>query len=209
MTLPKVLGKTVVAFTGLGFVLPAMTFMLDTVNDFIKYLTTLAMGHIDLAQKFGESLSGTLVNSELNLLMSLVFVILLAVYMFKILLYYGRRWFDIMVAAIVSPFAFAATIFDSTQHYFKQWWSHVLNLYLVQIVHAVYITVISLLVLTADPIETLKEGIIRTLILIGALWRMSEPPRFVSSMSGSPNSMNMIKAVARQVRTVKLPKFKK
>lgn len=201
------LGRTVTAFAGISIILPAMTIGLDFVNEFVKYFTDLAFGHVKASEFIGKSMADTFTNGALGLLSSLVFIVLFLYYMFKILLNYGRRWFDIIISACISPMAIGATIFDSTGHYFRSWWSHTLQLYMVQVVHAIYITVLAVVVLTPAVLTGPVSGFMKILIIIGALWRMSTPPRFVSSMAGSPDSRGIIRDITRTIMRYKA--FKK
>lgn len=202
------LGRSVMAFLGMTFTLPTMTYGLDFVNRFVQYFMELSMGHVKTSQFVGESLSSVFANAGVGLFVSIIFLVLFLYYMFRVLLYYGRRWFDILVATVISPLAFGSMIFETTAHYFQQWWSHVVQLYMVQIVHAVYVGVLAAIVLAPSFVNDTITGFFKILLLIGALWRMSTPPRFVSAMSGSPDSRDMLRGITRKfVKLKTLGKF--
>lgn len=192
-------GRTVLAFCGIALILPGMTIGLDFINGFVKELTDMAFGNTSAGEYIGDNLTTVFTNGALGLLSSLVFMILFIYYMLRVLLNYGRRWFDIIISAIISPMAIGATVFSSTTHYFQKWWNHVLQLYLVQAVHAIYVTVIAVVVLTPTVLTGPVTGFMKILILIGALWRMSTPPSFVASMSGSPDSRDMLRQLSRKL----------
>lgn len=197
----SMLGRTAVAFGALAFLLPGMTYGIHYLNKLVAWFMEIAHHGMEPNVYFSSMIGATV--GGIDILASVIFFVLLLIYMFQILLYYGRRWFDIIVMAVISPLAFMSSIFDSTRHYFQKWLTHTTQLYMVQVVHAVYLTVIGLIVLAPATITGIDVGFIRILLLIGALWRMSKPPAFVQSMSGSPDSRSMVRDVYRQIRRVK------
>lgn len=196
-------GRTAAAFTALGVIIPGMTYGIKLMNAFIANLVDIAHNHMGVGEYFSSTLAQTLGGGAVNMFASTIFIGLFIFYMFKILLRAGRRWFDIMVSVIVSPLAFASLIFDSTAKYFKMWGAHVTNLYLVQIVQAIYVSVIALVLLSPGLMGSVGDGVIQILLITGALWRLSSPPAFVVAQTASPDSRSMVRDIARQFRRMK------
>ena len=91
-----------------------------------------------------------------NVLTMGVFDIVLIATLIPTLWKNGRRFFDLLMLALVSPLAMTAWIFDSHRSKFDQWWSNVKELSLVQIYHALFLLVIGWFIdgipTPADPI---------------------------------------------------------
>jgi hypothetical protein len=102
----------------------------------------------------------------------------------------GRRWFDIMCLACVSPIALTSWVFDRHKHYFSAWWSRVKALSLVQLVYAVFILLMGIFIFSTQSIQGgIFTLILKLLIVAGALWRLSNPPRFVSHLTGDKSDI--------------------
>lgn len=102
----------------------------------------------------------------------------------------GRRWWDLLCLSAISPLALSSWVFDRHQHYFSAWWRKVKSLSLVQLVYAVFILLMGIFIFST---QTLQGGIftltIKLLIVTGGLFRLSNPPRFVSSMTGEKSDL--------------------
>lgn len=194
------LGRTAMGFTAVGFVLPIMTYAVKFINDFVAFLVNKAQGGMEPSVYFAQVMNSSFTSTTVNLFASTIFLALFLYYMFNILLFYGRRWFDIMVAAVVSPLAFGATVFDSTTHYFQKWWVNITNLYIVQIVHAVYVMVISSIILAPGIFNNATDHFVRLLLLIGALWRMSSPPKLVTESMGGVTTTGFLKSAYNKTK---------
>jgi hypothetical protein len=102
----------------------------------------------------------------------------------------GKRWFDIMCLAAISPLALSSWVFDRHKHYFFVWWNKVKSLSLVQLVYAVFILIMGIFVFSTQFIQGgFLTLIIKVLIVIGGLIRMNNPPKFVSSMTGDKSDV--------------------
>ncbi|MBT2730487.1 hypothetical protein J7E63_27045 [Bacillus sp. ISL-75] len=97
----------------------------------------------------------------------------------------GRRWWDLFCLAAITPLALSCWVFERHEHYFKTWWNKVKSLSMVQLVYSVFILMMGIFIFTT---QSLQGGIytlsIKLLIVCGGLYRLSNPPRFVKSMTG-------------------------
>jgi hypothetical protein len=97
----------------------------------------------------------------------------------------GKRWWDLMCLACISPLALSASIFDRHKHYFNTWWSKVKSLSLVQLVYAVFLLLMGIFIFSTQSMQGgIFTLIVKLLIVIGGLLRMANPPRVVSNMTG-------------------------
>lgn len=133
----------------------------------------LARGDYKLIQ---DSMSG------LDLIIMFGFDITLIVMLFPILLQNGRRWWDLMCLAAVSPLAGAAYVFDRHRHYTYSWWNQVKKLSLIQLVYAVFILFLGVFIFGTRSMTGGWEMIFKMLIVAGGMWRMLNPPRIIQSM---------------------------
>jgi len=96
--------------------------------------------------------------------------------MIPIFLQNFRRWFDILALGAITPIALSCWMFKSYEHYFRIWWEHLKKCSLVQLVYAVFLLLIGGLMFGAKPPDDEGELLIKMGIVIGGLWRMSQPP---------------------------------
>lgn len=99
--------------------------------------------------------------------------------LFPIFLHCGRRWFDLLSLASMTPLAMTAFCFDSYKHLHNQWWSNVKRLSLIQLVYAIFICIIGIFIFGTRNTMDGNGLMIKYLIVIGGLWRMANPPGFV------------------------------
>lgn len=127
----------------------------------------------------------------LDTLILFSFDIVLFAMLIPILLQNGRRWWDLMCLAVVAPLAGTAYVFDRHRHYFDTWWSTVKKLSLVQLVYAVFITLIGIFIFGTRDMVSGWGLIIKLLIVAGGLWRMLNPPRIVTSLTSGGDVTGM------------------
>lgn len=126
----------------------------------------------------------------IDILILLAFNLALIVLSVPILLKNARRFFDIMISAVISPIVGVFFIFDSHRHLFNQWWRSLKNNSLVQIVYAFYLLIIGLFIYGAPtPDDTVGIGI-KMLIVIGGFMRLINPPVFLSNYLNFGTSLN-------------------
>ena len=110
--------------------------------------------------------------------------------LFPILLQNGRRWWDLMCLAAVSPLAGTAYVFDRHRHYFKSWWKQVKHLSLIQLVYAVFIMFMGVFIFGTQNMTAGWGLILKLAIVAGGMWRMLNPPRIVKELT-SGDSRNV------------------
>lgn len=151
--------------------------------------------------------SGSLIldtpTSTLDVLIMLIFDGMLIGLLIPIFLQNGRRWFDLMTLAVVSPLALTAFCFDRHKHHFHRWLESVKRLSLVQIVYSVFIMLMGVFIygtrfMTGGFFEVL---IFKFLITLGSLYRLANPPQFVKRMTD--NGEDVVDMGANYARTIK------
>lgn len=99
-----------------------------------------------------------------------------------IILQGARRWWDLFILCTVSPLAFTAWIFDRHRHLHSQWWNEIKRLSVIQLVFATFITLMGVFLYGARFISA-DQWIYKVLIMLGALYRLSNQPSFIKSYS--------------------------
>jgi hypothetical protein len=125
-----------------------------------------------------------------NTLMIILFDLTSISLLIPVCLQAGKRWYDLMCLAAISPLAMSCWVFDRHRHYFNMWWGKVKSLSLVQIVYAVFLLFMGILIFGLGAI---KGGIftlfIRLLLTFGGLMRLANPPSFVTRMTGDKSDL--------------------
>ena len=129
-----------------------------------------------------NTLLGDKVLSTLDIGIMLGFDIVLFAMLFPILLQNGRRWWDLMCLAAVSPLAGTAYVFDRHRHYFNTWWKSVKHLSLIQLVYAVFIMFMGVFIFATQNM-TGWSLILKLAIVAGGMWRMLNPPKIVNVLT--------------------------
>ena len=93
----------------------------------------------------------------------------------------GRRFFDLLILAVTTPLALTAWIFDDYKHLFKQWWSELKHLSLVQVYYALFLLVLGWFMFGTPTPSTFTGFAVKLLVVIGGFGRMLNPPRLISS----------------------------
>lgn len=110
-----------------------------------------------------------------------VFDIILISTVIPVLWKNGRRFFDLMVLGVASPVALTAWIFDPYRHYFKQWWSNVKQLSLVQVYYSLFLLILGWFIFGVPTPVQFTGLIVKMLVVTGGFARMANPPRIIAS----------------------------
>lgn len=102
----------------------------------------------------------------------------------------GRRFFDIMILGVVSPFALTAWIFNSYKHWFRQWWEQLKHLALVQVYYALFLLVLGWFIFGVPTPDDFIGVCIKILVVIGGFARMVNPPRLISKYLDNKGGMD-------------------
>lgn len=88
----------------------------------------------------------------------------------------GKRFFDLLVLAMVGPLALTAWVFDDYRAFYYQWWNNVKKLSVVQIYHGIFLLIIGWFIFgISTPMNPLGM-IVKLLIVTGGFARMQNPP---------------------------------
>ena len=102
----------------------------------------------------------------------------------------GKRWFDLLVLACISPLALSTWVFDRHKHYFSMWWSKVKSLSLVQLVYSIFILLMGIFIFSTQSIQGgFFTLIIKLLVVAGGLLRLLNAPTFVTRLTGDKSDI--------------------
>jgi hypothetical protein len=145
----------------------------------INWLTSII---IDIGKhQMAEGVSGMKFSDVtfLELFAFIGFDIALIGMMIPVFLQNFRRWFDLLALGVMTPLALSCWMFSAHEHHFKNWWEHIKKCSTVQLVYAIFLLIIGSLMFGAKPPEDERELMIKMGIVIGGLWRMSNPPNMM------------------------------
>lgn len=108
----------------------------------------------------------------------IAFDVVLVATLIPVLLQNARRFFDLMVLAAITPLALTAWIFDDYRHFYNTWWHNVKKMSLTPLVYSIFVCMIGLLIFGTHA-TTWSGLFMKLIILIGGLYRMTNPPSFL------------------------------
>lgn len=168
--------------------------VLNWISDFLISIGGQNMKGLTIADKI----------SFFDVLTLLVFNLILLGTVIPVLWKNARRFFDILVLTVSTPFALTAWIFDSYRHLFNQWLDNLIHLSLVQLYYAFYLLILGLFLFGTPTPDDLVGIIIKVLVVIGAYARMIDPPRIIrrhlDTGDGLDESIRNTKEVYEQTR---------
>lgn len=108
----------------------------------------------------------------------------------------GRRFFDLLVLAMISPLALTAWVFDSYRAFYTTWWNNVKKLSVVQIYHALFLLVIGWFIFGLSTPTDPMGLIVKLLVVVGGFARMQNPPNLfgINSKMHPNNVVHMPKS---------------
>lgn len=127
--------------------------------------------------------------SGVDLLGMILFDVVALGLIIPILLQGGRRWWDLFILSSVSPLALTAWMFDRHRHLHTQWWNEIKRLSVVQLVFATFITLMGVFLYGARFMSA-DQWVYKILIMLGALYRLANPPSFVKSYARGEQDIN-------------------
>jgi len=168
-------------------------------NKLTHIIMDIGKDEIGSNQLVGILNTSGLVFEPVNILMMLVFSILFLLTCIPMTFFHAKRWFDLLVAGILTPFAMSCYLFNSTHHLFHQWLSMIKSAGLKQLVYAIFVTIIGLLMF-ATPNPTTAAGVFsKLLIMLGGMYRLAFPPNFVKHLGSGSDNKN-IADIYRELR---------
>jgi hypothetical protein len=153
-------------------------------NKITHFIIGLAGGEI-VSKDVVSIFSTSMIFDFLNVILMLIFLVLVVVKFFPLITFHGRRWFNILVQGVLTPFTMTAFIFDDTRHYFDTWISSIKDTCKKQLIYAVFVALLGI-ILFATPNPTTATGIIAKMILaIGGIDILAHPPSVLTQFSGN------------------------
>src|SRR5690606_19438467 len=98
-----------------------------------------------------------------------------------VLLQNFRRWFELLVLAVVSPLALSCSVFKAHEHFYHIWLNAIKKKSLTQLVYAIYLVIIGTLMFGTKTPETGLDLLTKLGIMIGGLYSMANLPLFIRS----------------------------
>lgn len=92
----------------------------------------------------------------------------------------GRKFFDIMILGVSTPFALSAWIFDSYRGWYNQWLSNLKHLSLTQVYHSLFLLALGWFIYGVPTPSDFTGMILKLLVVIGGFNRLQSPPRLIS-----------------------------
>jgi hypothetical protein len=110
------------------------------------------------------------------------FDLIILALMIPLILQNGRRFWDLMCLAAITPLAMSAWVFPKHKHKFDLWWSNVKKLSLVQLVYSTFICLMGVFIFGTRNVVDSGGMFLRSIIVIGGLYRMVNPPQIIRQM---------------------------
>ncbi len=229
-TEPKtIIKRYALAITGIGFAPFLFEKGFGFVNTIAKFITSLGYhevkntsfeetvrnkcGSIEDPTSFNscaENVSSMMSTNVGDTLALIGFDIVLIGTLVPIFLANGRRWFDLVCLGALTPVALSAWCFNDTKHYTSQWWKAIKDIGMVQIVYSFFIAIMGVFMLGTRGFTSGFGLIFKLAIMAGGLYRMSNPPQFLSRMMDSSNAsvLTMYDSLKNTLGMANITKYK-
>jgi hypothetical protein len=163
-------------------------------NKLTHFIISLAGGEI-VSKDVVSIFSTSIMFDFINVILMLIFLILVIVQFFPLITFHGRRWFNILIQGILTPFTMTCYVFDDTRHYFDAWLASIKDTCKKQLIYAVFVALLGI-VLFATPNPTTTTGIIAKMILsIGGIHTLAHPPSVLTQYAGIDRGKGMVQSV--------------
>lgn len=163
-------GLVSIALSGVPFLFQKSFQILNSVSEKVISMGGNTMRAVALPETIGA----------FDLVTLILFNIALIATVIPVLWANGKRFFDIMVLGVITPFALTAWIFDSYRHLFNQWWNNLKHLSLVQVYYSVFLLILGWFIFGVPTPDTFTGMIIKLLVVVGGFARMANPPRIIA-----------------------------
>ncbi|MGD6876801.1 hypothetical protein [Bacillus infantis] len=174
---PTILKRMPIAIGSAGFAPYLFQKAFEMINKITKGITKV--GGVVLN---GDTFANIVSVGEWDVLLLLLFDVTLLGLLIPILLQNGRRWFDLLTLAAVTPLALTAWMFDRHSHMFDQWWNNIKRKSVIQLVYATFIVLMGVFIYGTRFISP-DLFLIKILITIGSLHALYSPPQIVKAYS--------------------------
>lgn len=182
--------------------------LLNKVTDLILSLSSDTIGATTTANSI---FSMSLAFEPINIVIMGVFLLIVSFLCVPMILFNARRWFNLTILGLLTPLAMSAWLFNSTEGYFHQWLRAIKNLGLIQLVYAVFISVLGIIMFATPNPVTMKGVLAKALLEIGGIHALAFPPQFIKrfniSDEGSLKTFKHLKEY-KEDKTEKIDKYK-
>lgn len=206
--LTTIIGRTIVAFIGAGLTVPAIIFLMNVLNMLVDAVIALSGVNVS-GHEFGQLFMMNENKGFTMFITSLLFMIGFFYFICQALFQVGRRWFDLLMNMVSSPFAWAAYTTNGTAGHLTRWLTSTGSMLITNLVQAFYIIVIATIVMlptgTGSPIGWLA----RFLLVLGGLHRLANPPAWLRGLQGNGNLLTVLRDVGKLVSLKKFATFGK
>lgn len=202
-----IFGRTFIAFIGAGLTMPAVIWLAKCMNIAVQMVLILGEKYLNGTNDLGAVLRDFSGSGTVNFIASLLFMLAFLFFIVKALFKVGIRWFDLLMNLVASPFAWAAYVTDGTSKHLANWLKGTGRLLLINLVYAFYVTVISTIVIAPGAIDSFGGFMGRLLLILGGLWRLSNPPGWIRGMDSNGSVVSVGKSVIRSLGLNKIRKL--
>ncbi|MFE8701006.1 hypothetical protein ACFYKX_10290 [Cytobacillus sp. FJAT-54145] len=174
----EILGRFPLMMAVCGFAPFLFVKAIEGLNAATRFIFLMGNGMLQDASSTSGSWALDGLDSGTFLIFNGLFVLLLVPF----LLNHGRRWFQLLSLGILTPFAMLGFVFDSLRGFQQKWWTSMRDLYVVQLVYGVFVTLLSL-IMFGMPFPMTPSGMFaKCLVTLGGLYSLAFPPSFVKNM---------------------------
>ena len=199
-----VIKKYAMAVVGIGFTPFLFEKGFGLLNTCAKFITSL--GYYEISSNEFSDINSSLVDSIALLGFDLVLIGALV----PIFLQNGRRWFDLICLAGISPLALSAWCFEDTKHLTSMWWKSIKDIGMVQIIYSFFIAMMGIFMFGTRGYTSGFGLIVKVAVIAGSLTRLANPPQFLLRMTDSNNTsvIDMYKNLTKTLGMANLTKYK-
>lgn len=152
-------------------------------NKLTKFI--LNIGQAEIANnKALDIFASTVLMAPLNILIMIGFIVLTAFLCVPMFIVHGRRWFNLLIQGMLTPFAMSAFLFKDTKHYFNLWLSSIKESVNKQLIYAIFVTLLGLIMFATPNPTTFVGMLTKCMVLIGGLHTLAYPPSIVNQLAG-------------------------
>lgn len=180
--------------------------LLNKVTDLILSLSSDTIGATNGATSI---FSTSLAFEPINIIIMGVFLVIVSFLCVPMILFNARRWFNLTVLGLMTPLAMSSWLFRSTEGYFHQWLRSIKNLALVQLVYAVFISVLGIIMFATPNPVTMSGVLAKALLEIGGIHALAFPPQFIKRFNSSEEGATKTYKHLKEYQEDKAEKYEK
>lgn len=136
----------------------------------------------------------------INGLLAVVYMCIVTYFLVKIAFYICTRYWNIVKLFALAPLAIMSLATHSSSHYFQAWKNGFFKLLQTQIAYALYLLVFTSVISINFEDGTMQGVFIKTMLIIGGAWSMSNLPNSVSDVINTRQSANPLKYASKKLK---------